>query len=742
MPSSRQRDAAFREGIILRTSHLSLLISTSLAAAFAVPASAQDQSAANAVVSDPNEIIVTAQKRAQSVQDVPISITAVAGSSLGTLQMRSGTEIARQTPNLSVSVLGNEDQPKFSVRGIAQSAFDLNASSPTGIFYDEVFVRASFLGGAQLFDMDRVEVLRGPQGTLFGKETVGGAVSYITRAPQFDNSGFISAELGNYSYVGLQGAANTQLVEDRLALRVSFNTSDSDGFVKNLLPGGRDKSNFNKVAIRTALKYKDDAGFDATLRYSFTRSAPEAVGTNVTGYLPGNTNAFGFDPRRDPNTGELLGPREGYYDRDGRIRVRGDGVSLTLNKDLGNVALTSISSYLKGYFLNEVDGDGSAANLLALDFEARTKEYSQDLRLATQFDGPFNLIAGLYYFRDTLDNLFHVSQFDGGFDARQTYRQTRTSYAAYMDGSFDFSPTFSLYGGVRVTHDKAKMRNFQSVVNIPGLGIPTTNVDYTETQPSGRLGLRYKASSDFMAFVQYARGYRSGGFNGGAVVFPGDLTTAKPEFLDAYEAGIKSRLFDRRVTLNLSAFHYQFKDQQFIDSISVINQALVNAGKSRINGIEAEITASITPQLRLSTGLGLLDAKYTSLILNGTDLAGNRMIEAPKFSMSAAADYRIPLSASAELTLHGDMVHKSSQFFTAYNDKVFPFSLGRTPGFEEYNARIGVSFDDGQYEVGLWGKNLTGNDTLVGVGIETNTFLRFGTVPYPRRYGIDFQAKF
>jgi iron complex outermembrane receptor protein len=245
-----------------------------------------------------------------------------------------------------------------------------------------------------------------------------------------------------------------------------------------------------------------------------------------------------------------------------------------------------------------------------------------------------------------------------------------------------------------------------------------------------------------MAFAQYARGYRSGGFNGGAVVFPGDLTTAKPEFLDAYEVGIKSRLLDRRVILNVSAFHYQFKDQQFIDSISVINQALVNAGKSRINGIEAEISANITPRLRLSTGIGYLDAKYTRLVLNGIDLAGNRMIEAPKFSMSAAADYTVPLGASTELTFHGDMVHKSSQFFTAYNDDVFPFSLGRTPGFEEYNARIGVSFDDGKYELGLWGKNLSDNKTLVGVGIETNTLLRFGTVPYPRRYGVDFQVKF
>ena len=490
------------------------------------------------------------------------------------------------------------------------------------------------------------------------------------------------------------------------------------------------------------MKYRDDDGFEATLRYSYTRSSPEAVGTNVTGYLAGNTNAFGFDPRIDPTTGLTLGSREGYYDRDGRIRVRGDGVSLTMKKDLGAVALTSISSYLKGYFLNEVDGDGSAANLLALDFEAKTKEYSQDTRITTQFDGPFNFIAGIYYFGDTLDNLFHVSQFAGAFDGRQTYRQKRTSYAGYIDGTYELTPEFSAYAGFRMTHDKTTMRNFQSIVNIPGLGIPLTNLDYSETQPSGRAGLRYKFSRDVMAYAQYARGYRSGGFNGGALVFPGDLNTAKPEFLDAYEAGLKTKLFDRRLTLNLSAFHYIFKDQQFINSVSVINQQLVNAGSSRINGLEAEITAALTPRLRLSAGLGLLDAKYTKLTLTGVDLSGNRLIEAPKFTMNLAADYTVPLSPSMELTLHGDMVHKSKQYFTAYNDKVFPFSLGVTPGFEEYNARVGLSFEGGKYNLGLWGKNLSDNDTLAGIGIETNTNLRFGTVPYPRRYGVDFQVKF
>ena len=318
----------------------------------------------------------------------------------------------------------------------------------------------------------------------------------------------------------------------------------------------------------------------------------------------------------------------------------------------------------------------------------------------------------------------------------------RTSYAAYADGTLDFSSGLSAYAGIRVTRDIGKLRNFRSVVNIPGLGIPNTNLDYRETQPSGRIGLRYKITPEVMAYAQFSRGYRSSAFNGGAVASPGDLNIARPEYLDAYEAGLKTKLFDRRLTLNLSAFHYQFRDQQFINTVSLTQQQLVNAGRSRINGLEAEITARVTPQLRLSGGLGFLDAKYTRLVLNGINLAGNRLIESPRFSGSAAADYSAPLGSEAVLLVHGDVTHKSSEFFTAFNTRTYPQSLARADGFEEYNARVGLQFGQGKYEVGAWGKNLSNNSVRTGAGPDLNTGIIFSTVPYPRRYGLDFKVTF
>ncbi|MCR5877399.1 TonB-dependent receptor [Phenylobacterium sp. J367] len=460
------------------------------------------------------------------------------------------------------------------------------------------------------------------------------------------------------------------------------------------------------------------------------------------GFGPGGTNAFGADPRIDPATGERLSSREGVYDRQGRIRVRGDGGYLTINQDFGALTLTSITSYLDGYFLNEVDGDGTGAPLLHLDFIADVREYGQDLRIATDLEGPVNFIAGLYYFRDELDSIFRILQFGGGFTADQTFRQVRDSYAAYVDGTYAATADLTLYGGLRLTKEKGRLDDFQSIINIPGLGIPSTDLRYDETEPSGRLGVRYAFNADLMGYAQYARGYRSSGFNGGAVAFPGDLNIVRPEFLDAWEAGLKSELFDRRLLLNVAAFHYRFTDQQFINSISLTETQLVNAGSSRLNGLEIEVTARPTSRLNLNAGLGLLDTKYTELELSGLDLSGNELLESPKVSFNLSADYTAPLSGGGSLRLHADMVYKSEQYFSAFNADKFPESLQQADAFTEVNARIAYRSPGDRFEVGLWGKNLTDNDVPTGAGTDQGTLTFFTTVPYPRRYGVDISAKF
>jgi len=720
-----------------------LLAGTALTGALIVghaPAFAQDTASSPAEA--PPEIVVTAQKREERLQDVPVSVTVLGEETLAAARIDSGTEIARQTPNLRVSVLGDESQPKFAMRGISTSEFNLNAISSTGVFFDEVYVGASYLGGAQIFDVERVEVLRGPQGTLFGKNTTAGAVNFLSHRPTFANEGWVSAGYGEYDYFEVKAAGETPLVADRLTLRFAINVAHSDGYIENVNPAGRDLSNIDRKAGRLTLGYRDDNGFDATLRLLLIQNDARAIGAINQGLGPGGTNAFGLNPRIDPFTGQPLTRRQVATDRSGVIEVRGQGGYLTLNKDFGAVTLTSITSYIAGRFLNTVDGDGTVADLLHIDFGSKTTETSQDLRIATNGDGALKLIAGLYYYRDDvdIDTLYRLFGGPAGPvglpELRQLYNQKRRSYAGYLDATFELSPAITVFGGIRYTDDKGEISDFQVTPIIP-VDPAYSFPNYHDREPTGRAGVRVKLAPDVMAYAQYSRGYRSSAFNGGALTNPADLNVAEPETLDAYEVGIKTQFADRRVTLNASAFHYDFANQQFANVVGIGNVQLVNAGQSRIRGLEVEASVRPFRGLQLAAGLGLLDATYRELVLNGVDLSGNRLIEAPDYTLNLAADYALEIGNEGSLAFHADATHSGSQYFQATNAPEF-----FVPSFWDVIARIALRLPNSPWEFAVYGKNLTDNDVDTGVQTDPNTLTRFATVPYPRRFGLEATARF
>lgn len=718
-----------------------LLAATALSAFQAVPAFALAPGQTTV-----EEVIVTAEKREARLQDVPVSITSISEKQLQASNLNSGAEIARLTPNLRVSNLGNEDQPKFSMRGVATPDFDLNSNSPTGIFYDEVYVASQFLGGPQIFDLARVEVLRGPQGTLYGKNTTGGAVNFITRAPTFDIDGELSVQAGNNAFWHASGAFNTPLVDDKLAMRIAFNASKSDGWVKNYNPAGEDLSSIDNHAFRVSFLYRPTDDFDATLRLFTSRANPTNIGVVNVGLLPGGGNAFGVNPRINPLNGTAFDNHEGYYDRTGgQIKADGDGATLTVNKRFGDLTVTSISNYTKGSFLNNVDGDGSIAPLLAIDFYADTREWSQDLRVSTNFDGPFNLIAGLYYGHDEVAIRTDWNFFAGAIIRNQRYDQERNSYAIYADGAYDVTAADQIYAGLRWTHDKGAISNFR----VAGAGAPPITPQptksYDDSAPTGRVGLRHKFSDDIMAYVQYARGYRSSAINGAALFNPADINVAEPEALNSYEVGLKTQLFERRLTLNSSAFYYDYQNQQFINTVSIGQSNVVNAGAAKLYGLEVEAVAQLTAELTVRAGGSLLHTEYTELTLNETiggvltavNLKGKELIEAPHQSFNVAADYVLPVGNDGRINLHFDANYVGSQYYTPQNRP-----LSRLPSYWESNARVG--YGRGRWEVAAWVKNLGDNDTPGGlVGPDTTTFQQIFLAPtYPRRYGVELNYRY
>jgi iron complex outermembrane recepter protein len=681
------------------------------------------------------KVVVTAQKREQLLQDVPVSVSVFSTRALQNSKVDTGTEIARLVPNLRVSVLGDESQPKFSLRGISTPEFNLNAISPTGAFFDEVYVGAPFLGGAQIFDIERVEVLRGPQGTLFGKNTTAGAVNFISKRPKFRQEAELTLGLGSHNLKEVKGVVEVPLIDQRLTARLAFTGAHSGDFIDNVNPAGHDLSNIDRKAARLTLGFKDGGDFNATLRLFSVRNNADAIGAINEGLLPGGVNAFGRNPRVNPFTGSPLSRTQTATDRSGVIEVRGGGGYLTLNKQVQYGTITSITSYLNGRFLNLVDGDGSIDPLIHVDFHSATKELSQDLRFSSSFDGPFQMIAGLYHQRDDLDIATTYLLFGGPptFPVlNQTFRQARRSNAAYVDGTYALNKMLTVYGGLRYTNDQGVLNGFQVTPLIPR----QTDLTYNNSKPTGRIGMSATLSPDLLVFGHYARGYRSSAFNGGALTNPADVNVAKPESLDSFEFGVKSQSFNRTLTLNATAFFYQFKDQQFINIVGIGNQQLVNAGKSRITGAEIEAVLTPTKGLRMSLGLGLLDTEYRTLNLNGVDLSGKKLIEAPKYTANAALDYSTPIGAYT-LNWHADATFIGAQYFLASN-----LPASRVGSSKDVAARVALSSPSKKYEFAVYGKNLTDNQVSTGVTIDPTTQTRFTTVPYPRRFGVEMTVRF
>lgn len=739
-----------------RLAHV-LLAATALTtcALGAAPAFAQNGASPSAGSNEIQEVVVTAQKREQKLQDVPISVTVLGGQALENLQIRSGTDLAKQTPNLRVSNLGNEDQPKFAIRGIATPDFNLNTTSPIGVFYDEVYIAEQWLGGPQVFDMDRVEVLRGPQGTLFGKNTTGGAISFVTKAPTFSTNGFITGEYGENHYYHVMGAGDTPLIEDKLAARLAFNFTESGGWVKNAYqgPGARDLSSINNHALRLSLKYRE-GDFDATLRLFSSASNPTNIGIIAYGTNPGGLEIDGVNPRINPYTGKAFGPHEGAYDHSGEIQANGDGGYLTMNKGLGSdFTLTSVTSYFKGDFKNTVDIDGSYVPYFSIDFFANQNEVTQDLRVSSHWQNKFNFVAGVYFAHDEVaiktnydQNATPLAPGGGTILAlfRQNYVQSRTSYAAYADGTLDFAPGWQAYGGVRWTQDHGEVNHFTSTSQIlpPFLALNVPHLAYDNSAPTGRVGLNYHVDKDVMIYAQYSRGYRSSAFNGGALT-AGTLNVALPETLDSYEVGLKSDWFSRRLQLNASAFYYNYHNQQFLIAQGNFSSQEVNADM-RSYGLELEATARPTDNLSLTAGLGLLDAKYQRGELPDannnnvlTSIVGRTAIESPKSTLNLSGDYTIPLGNDRSVVAHMDAVHVDKEYFTPFNTAV-----SETPAFWEANARLAFRDDARHYEFAFWIKNLNDNQSPSGIVVNVASAIRFTTLPYRRRIGAEFTYRF
>ncbi|HMN52980.1 MAG TPA: TonB-dependent receptor [Sphingopyxis sp.] len=702
------------------------------------------------------DIVVTAQRREQSLLDVPLAVTALGGDTLAERGITNSAQLGDAVPNLQINSPYGDTQPNFSLRGIGvANEYNSNQASPVGVYLDDVYLAPRTSHGMGLFDLDRIEVLRGPQGTLFGRNTTGGAINFITKKPGLSGAnGYAQLGYANFDTITAQGAAEATLAEDVAGLRLAVNYAKGDGQIKNVFPGGRDAASVDTLQGRASLRVKPVETLDIVLRAyggrdRGTQAAVHGLGAFRTG--------LGFFETDENRIGENRTDAWGFS----------ANIALELNDRL---SLTSITSYDGGKQDLQQAADGSPLDLLDINWRSRYRQFSQELRANYDGDG-ITFVGGIFYGwdRNVTDNRFNLPLPPaGGFF--QHYRQARKSYAVFGQADIDLADRLVLTLGARYTTDKSRYEDAFAYLFVGGVDDPDTPIATTVpcagvagTCPydpdarfaladtnhalTGRVALSYTFDSGMLLYASYNRGYRAGAVNGGGYTSSSGISYIEPERVNAYEVGIKGRAGGRLLTYAASAFYYDYSNQQLQDTRAGPVSFLVNAPASEVYGLEVETTLRPTDGFRVNASLGWLHSKYKELTLQGADLSGNSLPFAPKLTAQLGFEWDMIDIAGGTLTFAPNMAYSSRQYFS-------PFNAVDAPGTPQVNSELqqganakvnaALSWSNDALTVRLFANNLFDRKTY-GYGLD----LRGAGFPFnflvpsaPRTYGVSLRYGF
>ncbi len=714
------------------------------------------------------EVVVTSQKRSENVQDVPVTISAFTEDFMSTRNMETANDLIAFVPNLQASYPYGETQPIFSIRGQTMADHNTNQSSPISFYVDESNIGPSFLHGMVLFDLERSEVLRGPQGTLYGKNTTGGAINLITRSPSLEGGdavGDIAFSLGDYGRKHAHGAIEKTIIDDVFGVRSAFTYTKTDGFHRNLFPGADDLTSIDTWSGRFTFSYSGDR-LGAILRYTTGESDGQAAAIINEPTIPDGQG--GFIDRSGTNARAGTANRwESSQNKAGSYNTTFDNIVLTVNWELENYSVTSITSYLDADALNQQNNDGSDFDLLEDDWNTDTEQFSQDIRLVSELDGAFNFIVGIYYSTDTSDRLNYFDIFHGigdfnpnlssGFSTIQIIDQTRDSAAVYAHTTYALSDRLTLTTGLRYTNDKGEYDVLSQIADydrVPAYDVITRDSysskdsEFDDGEFSGKVGLDYQLNDDSMIYINISRGYRSSAFNGGALFDVAEVGAAEPEFVDALETGFKTQFLDGTVQLNGAAFYYDYTDQQLINLVG-FQQQLINADKANIKGLEFELMAAVSENLTVNSSLGYLSSEYEELILSNTetgvgniDLSGNDLIASPELNFSLAVNYTVAETDLGIFTVNFDTVFVDDQWFSAYNDAL-DYGEIKSDAHWISNAMVTWESVDEKLGVDVWMKNIGNDDSYIyGINARGGFGYDYHVVGLPRRFGVDLTYRF
>ncbi|MDO8901432.1 MAG: TonB-dependent receptor [Phenylobacterium sp.] len=729
-----------------------LLASAAMAVA---PAAAVAQAPAQGV-SVVEELVVTARRREETLKDVPVAVTAVTAERLEATGAADITRLQQSTPNLTVQVARGSNSTLISfIRGVGQQDPLWGFEPGVGLYVDDVYIARPQGAVLDIFDIERLEVLRGPQGTLYGRNTIGGAIKYVTAKIDGEPEMRFKGQLGSYNQRDFIGSAKG-MVSDNLGVGLTWASFDRDGYGTNLTTGAE---HYNK----------DVSAARATVEFSptpdlFFRLAGDIV-TDRSNPRHGHRETAAFNIANQPIPGGEVLPnvydtRAGAGDKN---RVDSRGVSL-LGEWAASESLTfkSISAYRTGETAGEIDFDTLPAPYLDIPARYNDHQFTQELQLLYSGDR-VQAVGGLFYLNATAAGAFDTVLSQAALTIATAGHVDTESWSAFADVSFDLTEALTLSVGGRYTRDEKTgvvyRQNFTGIRSplfgnpLATPGLVRSNFTSTDTYEkfTPRVSASYDFGSELTGYASYSQGFKSGGFDmrADAILTPTSRDGYAPETVDSYEAGLKGYFFDRRLSLNTAVFYAQYQDQQVTLQTPVgasIASQVLNVGESHMSGVEVEGVAYLTPELSANFALGYIKAEFDEYRalnpLTGQieDFADSRVFQnTPEWTGAFSLTYRRDMGDKGKISFIPSASYRSS--FSMFE---IPSRLDQG-AYWLYDASLMWTSADDRYRVGLHGKNL-GEETyrIGGYNFPGGLFANSVTAYYgpPRTVTLSLEAKF
>ena len=758
-----------------------MLCGSGIAMAFALPAQAQEAQAGASAIEGIQDIVVTAQKRAQNLQDVPIAVSAVSAQTLGTMQVTTLQALQGSVPNAQIGGFANAPNTAvFTIRGIGVIEPDPYAGNTVSIVVDGVPQFFSMGALIDMYDVDRVEILRGPQGTLFGANTTGGVVNVATARPTGEMGGYLKGNVGNWGRLDLSGSIEMPIVADLLSLKLAGIHTERKGWVTNIWDG-KDMGGKNVDAVRGIVYFTPTPDLSITLQGEYV-AARNGAPVVVNGSLPadGNYVAPGtfangalYPMYVSPcaTAGERCTAPNKYYSGNNEVPDQSDMDTyftvLTVEaKDTPLGDITAISGYKKIKLFEYTDQDGSAETKASTRRRTEAWQFSQELRSNFDIGDRINVILGGFYLKTHYDHyqMYHLDFSTPGLAQFNMQDQDTESLSAFAQSYTKLTDRLTLQAGVRYTHDKIDaLSTLDYAMNLPALTGPdwdgglygagvahqiATGGKKSWDNVGWKLGLDYELGKNQLLYVSWARGFKSGGFTGRIGAKADGDQPFNPEKVDTFEAGLKMDLLDRRLRTNFAAFYTNYRDMQvaqiYYDAVNQVQgNRILNAGKSEIKGFELEVTAMPLSGVTLTGSLAYLDAKYkqfdyfdpVSLLVY--DMEGKRLQNAPKWSGSLGANYNMDFGDGSSAVFDINWRYTAKKYYTAILDT--PRSEVQPTYLVDTSLTFRPSGD--RFEITLWGKNILDKRYLASV-YDSPGYMGIASYGSPREYGISGKVSF